>query len=306
MTIKVGISKLTHNGQLGSDENDQGPEVMEQTGLLNRLATWGCEVVESKTASLTETEENFYGARYRMALASNHQADTVAGQIKRGFLPLGLLANCNGLMGMLAGHQRSGKTWKPLRVGLVWIDAHGDFNTPETSLSGMMGGMPVAISTGLCLHHIRRACGLDPPLSMKYVTMVGVRDTDPWEQHLIDKYDISQINVDDVKRLSPAIDMEIDRLSTITDVIYVHVDLDVLNPAEVPGLGLPVENGPTAGELSEALEIMFESPKVAGFGLASYPWRRDTERKGIKSVHRLVEGVVKGVKKREGAPNIES
>lgn len=306
MTLKIGISKLLYNGQLGSDENDQGPIIMENTGLLNSLAAWGCDVTESETATLTRTEESTYGARYRMALASNHQADTVASQIKRGLLPIGLLANCNGLMGMLAGHQRSGKTWKPLRVGLVWVDAHGDFNTPETSLSGMMGGMPVAISTGLCLHHIRRACGLDPPLAMRYVTMVCVRDTDPWEQHMIDKYDISQISVDDVKRLSPAIDMEIDRLSTITDIIYVHVDLDALDPKDIPGAGLPVENGPTAVELSEALEIMFESPKVAGFGLASYPWRRDTEHEGIKSVHRLIEGVIKGVKKRDGAPDLVS
>jgi len=59
------------------------------------------------------------------------------------------------------------------------MDAHGDFNTPETSLSGMVGGMPVAISTGLCLHHIRNAVGLNPPLPMSYVTMLGVRDLDP-------------------------------------------------------------------------------------------------------------------------------
>jgi arginase len=299
MTVKVGLSKLIHNGQLGSDENDQGPALMEESGLLKLLEAWGCEIVESEIAKLTKEEDKINGARYRMALASNHLADNVSRMIREGVFPLGLLANCNGLMGMLAGHQRAGQTWKPLKVGLVWIDAHADFNTPETSLSGMLGGMPVAISTGLCLHHIRRACGLDPPLAMKYVTMVGVRDTDPWEQHLIDKYDISQITVQDVKRLSPAIDLEMDRLGTLTDLIYIHVDLDVLDPKDIPGVGLPVENGPSAEELSDALEIMFESPKAAGFGLASYSWRRDTERRGIDSVYKLVEGVIKGVKKRE-------
>ncbi len=299
MTIKVGIPKLAHNGQIGSDENNQGPAIMEEGGLLGLLEEWGCKVTESKTAVLTSDEDKVYGARYRMALASNHLADIVARQIKNRVLPLGLLANCNGLMGMLAGHQRAGPTWKPLRVGLVWIDAHGDFNTPETSLSGMMGGMPVAISTGLCLNHIRRACGLDPPLAMKYVTMAGVRDTDPWEKYLIDQYDISQITVADLKRLSPAIDMEMDRLSTLTDIIYVHVDLDVLEPDDIPGASLPVENGPTAKELSEALEIMFECPKAAGFGIASYPWRRDAERKGLKSVYKLVNGVIRGVKNRD-------
>jgi len=296
--VKVGLLKLLHNGQLGYPELDESPKVVEEGGLVKLLEDWDCEVTGRVTAQLTAEEEEAYGARYRMALASSHLADMVAEQIRAGALPIGLLSNCNGLMGMLAGHQRA-RGGKPLRVGLVWVDVHGDFNTPETSLSGMMGGMPVAISTGLCLHRIRRACGLDPPLPTKYVTMVGVRDTDPWEQYLLDQNDISQITVDDVRRLSPAIDMEMDRLSTVADLVYVHVDLDVLDPSDIPGAGLPVEDGPTAEELSEALEIMFENPKAAGFGLASYPARRDPERKGLRSVYKLVEGVVKGVKARE-------
>ena len=271
---------------------------MEQGGLLKHLDEWDCEVTEIKEVKLTTEEDKRYGLRYRLGLANNHLADIVADQIKADILPIGLMANCNGLMGMLAGHQRAGPNWKPLRVGLVWIDAHGDFNTPETSLSGMMGGMPVAISTGQCLHHIRKASGLEPPLPMSYVTMVGVRDTDLMEQYLIDKHQISQITVEDIKRLSPAIDMEMDRLSRITDIVYVHVDLDILDPDDIPGAGLPVENGPTADELSEALEVMFEYPNVKGYGMASYPWRRDEERRGLKSVYRLVEGVVSGVKNR--------
>jgi arginase len=128
--------------------------------------------------------------------------------------------------------------------------------------------------------------------------MAGVRDTDPWEQYLIDKHEVPQITVDDIKRISPAIDMEMDRLSRITDLVYVHVDLDILDPKDIPGAGLPVEDGPTADELAEALEVMFEYPSVKGFGMASYPWRRDKERRGLRSVYRLVEGVIKGIKNR--------
>jgi arginase len=297
--VKVGIAKQVYSGHFGRQELDEGPKTMEEGGLLELLKECDCDVVESKETKLTSEEDERYGLRYRLGLSNNHLADIVASQINAGVLPIGLMANCNGLMGMLAGHQRAGESWKPLRVGLVWIDAHGDFNTPETSLSGMMGGMPVAISTGQCLHHIRRASGLDPPLPMKYVTMVGVRDTDPWEQYLIDKHDIPQITVDEIKRLSPAIDLEIDRLSRVTDLVYVHVDLDILDPDDIPGAGLPVENGPTANELGEALEVMFEYPSVKGFGIASYPWRKDIERKGLKSVYRLVEGVIKGAKNRD-------
>jgi arginase len=296
--VKVGLAKLPYSGTFGRPEGDEGPKTMEEGGLLGLLDKWDCDVVENKEAKLSAEQEKSYGARYRLGLANSNLAEIVASQIKADIFPIGLLANCNGLMGMLAGHQHSGPTKKPLRVGLVWIDAHGDFNTPETSLSGMMGGMPVAISTGHCLQHIRRASGLEPPLATDYVTMVGVRDTDPMEQYRIDTHRISQITVDDVKRLSPAIDMEMDRLSRVTDIIYVHVDLDILDPDDIPGAGLPVENGPTADELGEALEVMFEYPDAKGFGMASYPWRRDPERRGLKSVYRLVEGVVAGVKNR--------
>ena len=295
---RVGLAKQPYNGHFGRQELDEGPKIMEEVGLLNLLNKLECELVDNKEARLSDEEKNTYGIRYRLGLANKHLADIISYQIKSSIFTIGLLANCNGLMGMLAGHQKSGKSEKPLRVGRVWIDAHGDFNTPETSLSGMMGGMPVAISTGLCLHHIRRASGLDPPLPMKYVTMVGVRDTDPWEQYLLDKYDISQINVDDIKRLSPAIDMEMDRLSRLTDLIYIHVDLDVLDPVDIPGAGLPVPNGPTADELAESLEVMFEYPSVMGFGVASYPWMRDTNRRGLKSVYKLVEGVISGLQSR--------
>jgi len=295
---RIGIAKLPYGGQFGLRERSDSVDVIESS-LEELFDGLGCEVVESKTAELTPEDGRQYGAQNRFGLASAHLAGIVTGYIREGVFPLGLLQNCNGLMGMLAGLQRSSTGWKPLRVGLVYIDAHGDFNTPETSLSGMLGGMPVAVSCGLCLERLRRTCGLDPPLPTKYVTMVGVRDTDPLEQELIDRSDVEQITVDEVKRLSPAIDMEMERLATLTDLIYVHVDMDVLDPPEVPGHGLPVEGGPTSLELAEALEVMFEHPKAASFGLASYPSERDPGGVSLKAVNNLIGGVVRGLRNRE-------
>jgi arginase len=295
---RIGIAKLSYGGQFGLRERSDSVDVIDSS-LGELFDGLGCEVVESKTAELTPEDSRQYGAQNRFGLASAHLAGIVSGYIHGGIFPLGLLQNCNGLIGMLAGLQRSGTGWKPLRVGLVYIDAHGDFNTPETSLSGMLGGMPVAVSCGLCLERLRRTCGLDPPLPTKYVTMVGVRDTDPLEQELIDRSDVEHITVDEVKRLSPAIDMEMERLATLTDLIYVHVDMDVLDPPEVPGHGLRVEGGPTSLELAEALEVMFEHPKAASFGLASYPSERDPGGVSLKAVHNLIGGVVRGLMNRE-------
>ena len=239
---RIGVAKLPYGGQFGLRERSDSIDVVDSS-IRKLLDGLGCEVVDSKTAELTLEDRRQYGAQNRFGLTSVHLARIVSSYINGGIFPLGLLQNCNGLMGMLAGLQRSGSGWKPLRVGLIYIDAHGDFNTPETSLSGMLGGMPVAVSCGLCLERLRRTCGLDPPLPTKYVTLVGVRDTDPLEQELLDRSDVEHITVDEVKRLSPAIDMEMERLAILTDLIYVHVDMDVLDPTEVPGHGLPVEGG---------------------------------------------------------------
>jgi arginase len=296
--LRVAIDKFPYSGQFGMKEIGIQADAIEQGGLLGLLKKKGCTVAENFTTRLTAEEEKEYGEQHRMGLASRHLANAVSAQIKGGMLPIGLLQNCNGLMGMLAGIQYSGHDWKPIRVGLVWIDAHGDFNTPETTYSGMLGGMPVAISCGLCLDRLRRTCGLDPALPTKYVTMVAVRDTDPYEQETIDRCDIAQVTVDDLRSSSPAVDVEMERISTLCDKIYVHVDMDVLDPTDIPGAGLPVANGPTANELSKAIEVMFEYPKTCAFGIASYPAARDPEKKGLKSVYTLIKGAVKGAQSR--------
>jgi len=299
--IRIGVAKLPVTGSEAGGEFSEGPEVIEGGGLTGLLEGMGCSVEESKTASLTKNEEGQYGAWHRLGLASRHLTDIVADQRRRGFFTLGLLANCNGLMGMLGGLQRSGPGRRPLRVALVYIDAHGDFNTPETTLSGMLGGMPVAVSTGLCLNRLRAECGLDPPLPTRYVTMVGVRDLDPLERELLDRTEVQHITVDQVRRLSPAIELEMERLSSLTDLTYVHVDVDALDPEEVPGHGLTVANGPSSLELGEALEMMFEYPQAAAFGVASYPADRDPDKRSLRAVYNLIEGVVRGLIARQKA-----
>ena len=299
--VRIGIAKLPYTGSRAGSELSEGPEALETGGLIGLLEAMGCSVESSMTAKLTPEERSQYGTWHRLGLASRHLADIVMEQRSRGLFTLGLLANCNGLMGMLGGLQRSGSGWRPVRVGLVWVDAHGDMNTPETTLSGMLGGMPVAVSTGLCLHRLRMKCGLDPALPTRYVTMVGVRDTDPLEQEIIDRSDIERITVEQVRRMSTAIELEMERLATLTDLIYVHVDMDVLDPEEVPGHGLTVPDGPTSIELGRALEMMFEHPQAAAFGIASYPVNRDPNKRSLKAAYNLVEGVVRGLRNRERA-----
>ncbi|MEE8586261.1 MAG: arginase family protein, partial [Acidobacteriota bacterium] len=212
---------------------------------------------------------------------------------------VGLLANCNSLLGVLGGLQHSGPTRRPIKVGLVFVDSHGDFNTPETTLSGMLGGMPVAVSAGMCLTNLRLKSGLDSALPTRYIVMGGVRDTDPLEQELIDRSQIEMISVADIRSLSENIHLQMKRLSKLTDIIYIHIDMDVLDPREVPGHPLTVPDGPTSLELAAALTEMFRYPKSAALGIASTPaGENDPDGLSLQAAYNLIEGAIRGLQSR--------
>jgi hypothetical protein len=294
----------------------EGPAVMESGGLLERLANLGCEVAKISTVQLTPEEENEYGEWNQDALESKHLGKLIAENRSGEYFTIGLLTNCTDLLGMLAGlqHQKPGQKLgedsrslqpeglagtKPLRVGLVWIDAHADFNTPETTLSGMLGGMPVAIAAGMCLTRLRLKAGLDPALPTKYIVMAGLRDVDPLEQELLDRSQCEFLSVDDIRNLSDKIDQQMERLSRLTEIIYVHIDMDVLDPGEVRGHPLTAPEGPTSQELAAALEMMFQHKKAGAIGIASMPFgERDKEGLSLQAAYRLIEGAIKGIKKR--------
>jgi len=114
---------------------------------------------------------------------------------------------------LLFVQKRLGPTRAPIKIGMLWLDAHPDFNTPETTRSGSLGGMPVAVATGRALQRMRIEARLDPPLSDKHVVMAGVRLTDPLEQSLLDQSAIEQLTVEDLRQMTTAVFAQLDRLS---------------------------------------------------------------------------------------------
>jgi arginase len=296
---KVALVKMPYRGERNLPDLSDVPDYLEKGDLQKVLEGQGCRLKPISTVVLGPDDQKAYGEWNRLGLANGTLARIVAADRKEGYFPVGLLANCSSLMGMLAGLQHSGATSRPLRVGLVFIDAHGDINTPETTLSGMLGGMPVAISAGLCLSRLRLKSGLDPALPESHIVLGGVRDTDPLEQDTIDRSQVELLSVDDIKTRSANIDRQMKRLSEATDVIYVHVDMDVLDPREVAGHPLTVPNGPTSLELGAALTQMFKYEKAAAFGVASTP-SFDHDKDGIsrQAAYNLILGALKGLQQR--------
>jgi arginase len=276
----------------------RGPDTMAGGGIQEILAGLGA-TVRVEESGLSADEDTEYGAWKRLGMALGHYADIVSRSEKDGYFTVGLFATCPSMPGMVAGLQKTGPTRDPIRVGMLWLDAHPDFNTPETTRSGSMGGMPVAIATGRALPVLRRDAGLDPPLADRHVVMGGVRLTDPLEQRLLDDSRIEQLSVEDLQQMTPAVWAQLDRLSRLTDKIYVHIDMDVLDPREVMAHGNKVPGGPSSEQLAALFEQIFARyPKASAIGFATIP-PRDEGGLSIAALNRMIAGAVRGVQARE-------
>jgi arginase len=270
---------------------------MADGGILKILADLGAEA-RVHEARLTPDEDQEYGGWKRLGFALGHFADLVSQNERDGYLTVGLLATCPSMPGLVAGLQRSGSPLERLRVGMLWLDAHPDFNTPETTRSGSLGGMPVAVATGRALRNMRLDAKLDPPLADRHVVMGGVRLTDPLEQHLVDTSGIEQLSVADLRTASPAVFAQLDRLDRITDKIYVHIDMDVLDPREVMAHGNKVPGGPSSEELARLFEEIFRRySKVSAIGFATIP-PSDEGGLSIAALNRMIASAVRGVQAR--------
>ena len=274
-----------------------GPTTMAEGGIREILAGLGA-TTRVETIGLTAEENTEYGGWKRLGMALGHFADVVANNEREGWFTVGLLATCPSMPGLVAGLQHSGASGKPLRIGMLWLDAHPDFNTPETTRSGSLGGMPVAVATGRALKVMRHDAGLDPPLEDRHVVMAGVRLTDPLEQELLGASGIGQLTVEDLRQGSAAVFAQLDRLSRLTDKIYIHIDMDVLDPREVEGHGNKVPDGPSSEQLASLFEQIFRRyPKASAIGFATIPGR-DEGGLSLAAVNRMIAGAVRGLKAR--------
>ncbi len=235
-------------------------ESIIQEGLIGKLEALGSDIVKNEAFVLTREEEAYRGWA-RNALVSRHLADLISLNGKNEHLVIGLLGSCADLPGILGGLQHMGPgqeevyhlaAYVPHRIALVYFDAHADINTPETTLSGMYGGMDVSLAAGLFNPNNRLAAGLDPPLPPSCILLADVRDTDPREMELINRLNVEILSTEDIRGITPNVQTQMDRLSRLADLIYIHVDMDVLAPEEVRGHNL---TAPPAGSLQPASSL---------------------------------------------------
>jgi arginase len=199
----------------------------------------------------------------QLAAINKRIAHVVAETISAGKRPVSIAGDCVSAIGVLAGLQHAG-----IDPFLIWFDAHGDFNTPETSPSGFLGGMPLAMIVGRGDLTITRAVGLKP-LPETNVLLTDARDLDPKERMSLK--DSAVIHLKNPKSLVsfPLPDM----------FLYIHIDTDVLSPAEAPAMNYPVPGGLSAADLKNIFRQLAEKRPIGAVSVSS--WNPNLDRSQI-------------------------
>jgi arginase len=214
----------------------------------------------------------------RMSVIQDALAEKVEAAVRAGERPVSLAGDCCATFGVVAGLQRAG-----LDPALIWFDAHGDFNTWETTPSGFLGGMPLAMLVGRGEQTMPAAVGLRP-LAEERVILAGARDLDPEEGTALRGSRVAHLP--DVAALRdhplPAGDL------------YVHFDTDVIDPAEAPAMGYPAAGGPSAAELAEVFRYLHSIGRVRAVSVSSWNPALDedgrTARVCMDALRVLLEG----------------
>jgi arginase len=235
-----------------------------QAGIVERLADAGATVDQVVSVSAPKgTGDDPIAA---LAGVNARVGGAVAAALRQDVAPVMVGGNCSHIIGMIAGIQAAyGPT---TRLGLLWLDAHGDFNTPRTSLSGMLGGMPVAVAAGLCWPEWREGAGQQVPLPTSRIVMVDVRNLDEAEEALIRATDVEVARFGDGFDVTPILE-GIARLATTCDQIYVHVDADILDARLQPNHPTVEPGGPGVEPVAQVLRAAFETGKVCAFAVVS-------------------------------------
>jgi arginase len=251
-----------------------GPEALLEAGLEQALRDNGHRV-HTKVAELaadswhSEIQTSF--ELMRMLSVGVREAR------EAGRFPIVLAGNCNTAVGTIAGLGAG--------VGVAWFDAHGDFNTPDTTTSGFLDGTAVAILTGRCWKQLAVSIPGFQPVADETVCLIGTRDVDLLEGRLIAE---STVDVIEPGKIRSELPRTLNAIRQHVETMYVHLDLDVLDPEVAAANKLSVRGGLMIEDVEYALSLIARDFRIAGVTLSAYDPKVDTDGAAAVAAIRLI------------------
>ena len=214
----------------------------------------------------------------RIAAVDRRIAQIVAGTISAGKRPVSIAGDCVSAIGVLAGLQ-----YAEINPFLIWFDAHGDFNTWETTPSGFLGGMPLAMIVGRGEQTIAKAVGLKP-FPETQIILTDARDLDAGERLSLQKSAIIHFNNPNSVAGYALPDMP----------LYIHIDTDIIAPDEAPAMNYPAPGGLSVAELKYIFDKLAEKGRIVAVSLSSWNPELDQSKSSEKVCMDLLESLIGG------------
>jgi arginase len=281
---------------------DMGPSALRVAGLQARIKQLGHQVEDIGNISVKQPEEMSYGekrAKYlsEIADACKDLGGIVEKSLDESMLPVVLGGDHSIAAGSLSGVASYFKK-KEKKVGLIWLDAHGDINTPESSPSGNVHGMPLAAAMGYGATELVELEGFKPKVEAQNISLVGIRDLDSHEKKLAKKSGVHVFTMRDIDErgmrevMSDALKYAMDD----TDGISVSLDMDFVDPSDAPGVGTPVRGGVTYREAHLAMEMLADTEAMVSLEIVEInPVIDEHNRTALLGVELVLSGLGKKI-----------
>lgn len=252
---------------------DMGPSAMRIGGLHEKLRRMKVRVEDAGNIEVRIPEEVERGHKRKMYLeeisqACRRLARQVLDTLQQGKLPLVLGGDHSIAAGSVAGTSSFFRRLKQ-KIGLIWVDAHTDMNTPETSFSGNVHGMPLAALLGVGPLELSEIEGFSPKVRVENTTVIGARSIDPREKELIRTSGLRVVTMKelDMRRMKAVMEEALARANDGTAGFHCSFDLDVVDPQVAPGVGTPVRGGITYRESHLAMEMVADDGRLLSLEL---------------------------------------
>ncbi|WLR42027.1 arginase [Bacillus carboniphilus] len=244
---------------------DMGPSAIRYAGVVERLKNLDYDMEDLGDIEIDNSERETSslkrGLRNLDAVcqASEKLANQVDQVISNERFPLVLGGDHSIAIGTLAGVAKHYEN-----LGVIWYDAHGDLNTADTTPTGNIHGMPLAVSLGIGEESLTDIGGFTPKIKPENIVIIGARSLDDGEKELIKEKGIKVYTMHEIDRIgmTKVIEETIDYLKDRTDGVHLSLDLDGLDPLHAPGVGTPVNGGISYRESHLAMEMLEESKMV--------------------------------------------
>jgi arginase len=247
---------------------DMGPSALRGANLQGAIKKLGITVEDIGNLEVKQPEEMPVGekrAKYLQEIAETCMdiAKTTEKSLSEGFLPLVLGGDHSIAAGVAAGvasHFRK----QEKRIGYLWLDAHGDMNTPDSSPSGNVHGMPLAAIMGYGAEELVDLGGFHPKAEPGNIVIVGARDLDAQERKIVKKSGVRVFTMRDIdeRGMREVMADALKQATDDTDGIAVSLDMDFVDPTDAPGVGTPVRGGVTYREAHLAMEMIADSESM--------------------------------------------